>query len=423
MKINTSQISMDASAEHRDVTGRSIQMGTSRQEGEPEFRLNLPGVSGFQRERSEENRQSQECNATSSIRGPDGTLDCKTTTSEHVMERMVTEVVGQRVRIRQIQGLGNQNSVVLTESLNPPSQRATFSVTSVFSSYQYEKVSVQSSGSVQLEDGRNITFSLDLSMERESLVRESMTWGATGGVLLDPLVFSFDCNLESLANRDFLFDLDCDGVCEESFSLQPGSGFLALDLNNDQRVNDGSELFGPTTGHGFQELALHDTDGNGWIDENDPVFAKLLIWKPNESGDGSMLSLAEAGVGAICLTHDQTSFKLRDSNNTLMGEVAASGFFLTEDGEVRPLQEIKLATKGMSNVEAELATTDESTEAQIFLRQMIALREAEVHELAKRRHLRSRENEQNLLETLFPDWQKERGLESVVSRRERSNLV
>ncbi|MCK5069590.1 MAG: hypothetical protein KAR01_03580, partial [Desulfocapsa sp.] len=305
----------------------------------------------------------------------------------------------------------------------PPSQRATFSVASVYSSYQYEKVSVQSSGSVQLEDGRNISFSLDLSMERESLVRESTTWGATGGVLLDPLVFSFDCNLESLANRDFLFDLDCDGVCEESFSLQPGSGFLALDLNNDQRVNDGSELFGPTTGHGFQELALHDTDGNGWIDENDPVFAKLLIWKPNESGDGSMLSLAEAGVGAICLTHDQTSFKLRDSNNTLMGEVAASGFFLTEDGEVRPLQEIKLATKGMSNVEAELATTDESTEAQIFLRQMIALREAEVHELAKRRHLRSRENEQNLLETLFPDWQKERGLESVVSRRERSNLV
>jgi len=72
MKINTSQISMDASAEHKDVTGRSTQMVTGRREEKPEFRLNLPGMSDVSRERVEENRQSQQCTATSSVHCSDG---------------------------------------------------------------------------------------------------------------------------------------------------------------------------------------------------------------------------------------------------------------------------------------------------------------------------------------------------------------
>lgn len=422
MKINTSQISMDASAEHKDVTGRFTQLKAGRGEGEPEFRLNLPGMSGFREERVEENRQSQECTASSSVHCSDGDKNYETT-ADSAMERMVTEVVGQRVRIRNIRGLENQRGVVLTEPLNPPGQQAIFSFTSFSTSYYYEKVSIQSSGSVQLEDGRDIKFSLDLSMERESLVTESLAWRAAGDVLMDPLVFNFDCNLESLANRSFQFDLDSDGIGDESFSLQPGSGFLALDLNDDKQINDGSELFGPTTGHGFQELAIHDLDGNGWIDENDPVFVKLLIWSPGKSGEPALIGLREAGVGAICLTHDNTAFQLRNRDNVLMGEVAANGFFLTEEGEVRSLQEIKLALKGEEQEAADTVTERDVSAAQISLRQMIAIRQAEVQKMARLRLSRRRQEEEpDLLATLFPEWRKERGLASVIARRERNAL-
>lgn len=420
MKINTSQISMDASVEHKDVTGRFTQRAVDSREGEPEFRLNLPGMSGFRRERVEENRQVQECTATSTVQCPDGERNYETTV-DSAMERMVSEVVGQRIQIRRDQGLKNQDNVVLTKPRNPSRQQAMFSLTSVSTSYHYEKVSVHSSGMVQLEDGREIQFALDLSMERESLVTESLAWRSAGAVLMDPLVFNFDCNLENLASKSFEFDLDSDGESDESFSLQPGSGFLALDLNNDQQINDGSELFGPTTGHGFQELAMHDLDDNGWIDENDPVFAKLLVWSPGEAGEPTLISLREAGVGAICLTHDETAFQLRDRDNILMGEVAANGFFLTEAGEVRSFQEIKLALKGRGEEPPDSIRERELSEAQIFLQQMIATRQSEVREMVRfRLSRRDHEDKPDLLASLFPDWQKEKGLASVIARRDRN---
>ncbi|MEA3469756.1 MAG: hypothetical protein U9R57_16250 [Thermodesulfobacteriota bacterium] len=49
------------------------------------------------------------------------------------------------------------------------------------------------------------------------------------------------------------------------------------------KINNGAELFGPTTGHGFQERAQYELDFIGWIDENDSIFSSLRIWKPGES--------------------------------------------------------------------------------------------------------------------------------------------
>ena len=62
-----------------------------------------------------------------------------------------------------------------------------------------------------------------------------------------------------------------------------GSGLLALDKNGDGIINNGTELFGPNTQDGFSELSKYDSDGNGWIDENDSVYDNLRIcgkgWK------------------------------------------------------------------------------------------------------------------------------------------------
>jgi hypothetical protein len=421
MKINTSQISMDASAEHKDVTGKFGTIRRGKREGDPEFQLKLPGMAGFARERVTENRQGQELCAASNVRCPESEESYETN-ADQVIERMVSEISGQRVRMRRISGLGNGDTIHLTKPLNPPGRQVGFSFVSQQTHFEYERVSVCSSGSVTLEDGREIDFSLQLNMERESFIRDSMSMRGSN-ILMDPLTLNFDCDLRSLVNRSFQFDMDCDGTLDEFCSLAPGSGFLALDLNNDQHVNDGSELFGPTTGYGFSELAKHDMDMNGWIDENDPIFSKLQIWQPGADEEGNLLTLAEAGVGAICLSHDTNSFQLKDMDNHLMGEVAATGLYLTENGEVRTMQEIKLALQGGDENPESVSAGQRELDAQFFLRQLIVLRQEEVRSLAKNRLVdRKEKNENDLLAGLFPDWQKEKGLPSVEQRRKDSLL-
>ena len=90
-----------------------------------------------------------------------------------------------------------------------------------------------------------------------------------------------------LSDQTFYFDLDADGE-EEEISMLKGSGYLALDKNEDGIINDGSELFGTGNGDGFADLARYDEDGNGWIDENDSIWSKLKIWCKDENGNDVM---------------------------------------------------------------------------------------------------------------------------------------
>ena len=119
--------------------------------------------------------------------------------------------------------------------------------------------------------------------------------------LCDPLVINLEGNVAQVSDHTFFFDIDCDGVEDEISKLISGSGFLALDQNGDGIINDGSELFGTQSGNGFADLAKFDSDGNGFIDENDEIFDRLKIWCMAENGQPHLYSLKEQGVGAIGL--------------------------------------------------------------------------------------------------------------------------
>lgn len=207
---------------------------------------------------------------------------------------------------------------------------------------EFERTDFIAQGVVRTADGKEIAFSLGLTMSRH--FREEMNVSVRAGDARrkDPLVINFDGDAARLSNQRFRFDLDADGIAEDVPLLGRGSGYLALDLNGNGRIDSGTELFGPASGSGFDELAQHDDDGNGWIDEADAVFTRLRVWSPDASGAGTPTSLAERNVGALYLGRTDTAFELRSATNEDLGAVRDTGIYLTDSGTFGTLQEIDL---------------------------------------------------------------------------------
>jgi hypothetical protein len=205
-----------------------------------------------------------------------------------------------------------------------------------------EAMSFQSDGIVTTSDGKTIRFDLNLNLSR-SFVSQSNLSMKGGDALTDPLVINFDKPSASLTQKKYSFDLDMDGKNDQISFTDTGSGFLAYDKNGDGIINNGSELFGPKTGNGFQELAQFDSDGNNWIDENDPIFDKLQIWTKDENGDDKLFAIGKKGIGAIYLGSADSSFSLKDDNNSTMGQLRQTGIFLREDGSAGTIQHIDIS--------------------------------------------------------------------------------
>lgn len=195
---------------------------------------------------------------------------------------------------------------------------------------EQEAVHVQAGGYVQTEDGRSISFGVDLNMSREFASQVNIE-STQQVVMTDPLVINMDDLPAGVTDMTFQFDIDCDGKLDQISMLREGSGFLALDKNGDGKINDGSELFGTRSGDGFADLAAYDEDGNGWIDENDEIFSKLRIWSKDKDGNDVLKTLKEADVGAIYLGSASSQFSITDEkNNDVLGAVRATGVYLKE---------------------------------------------------------------------------------------------
>lgn len=207
---------------------------------------------------------------------------------------------------------------------------------------EQETLKFETVGVVRTADGQEIHFSVAMNMSRE-FIQESNLQVQTAGKKVDPLVINFDGLGASLSQTRFEFDLDNDGTAEQIASLRQGSGYLALDRNSDGIINNGSELFGPSSGRGFAELAVYDEDGNNFIDEGDSIYHQLRIWTINEDGSMQLAGLGDKNIGAIFLGHVSSPFQLKDEKNNSLGEVVNSGIYLTENGNAGVIQEINLS--------------------------------------------------------------------------------
>ena len=269
-----------------------------------------------------------------------------------ILKAMIERITGKRVDINSYEELvsGEEPPVaaenVPVESIGEGNGAAEQSQGGLIydyheSYYEYESISFSSNGTILTEDGKEIDFTVNLSMSREFYTEQSLTVRA-GDALKDPLVVNFAGKAAELTQDTFSFDIDNDGHDNQISFLQPGSGFLALDKNGDGVINDGSELFGPQSGNGFADLAAYDSDGNIWIDENDAIFHKLRIWTKDGEGNDVLFGLGEKGIGAIYLDSAKTLFSMKDLDNSLQGQVQSTGVFLGENGGVGTVQQIDL---------------------------------------------------------------------------------
>lgn len=208
---------------------------------------------------------------------------------------------------------------------------------------EVERTTFSAQGVVKTADGKEISFSYDLALERSFHTETHLNVRAGDALLKDPLVINFGGTAAQLTDPAFAFDLDADGTTEKIAWVQPGSGFLALDRNGNGSIDDGSELFGAISGDGFADLAAYDDDQNGWIDEADAVYDRLQVWTKVGSDD-QLASLQERNVGAISLARQATPFAIKDADNALQGAIRASGIYVKEDGSgVGSVQQIDLA--------------------------------------------------------------------------------
>lgn len=268
-----------------------------------------------------------------------------------LIRQLIEMIMGHPINLRQTDG----SDTVQTES---PAQSSEFPIQTNVPAVQEnnttidyhaihtetESVQFQASGIIRTSDGVEIKFDTELSMSRSfsEEISVNATTGSPARAKKDPLVLNYAAPAATLSDSTFTFDLDADGKKENINQLNSGSAFLALDHNGDGKVNNGRELFGTQNGDGFADLAQHDSDGNGWIDENDAVFIQLKLWIKDAGGTDKLLDLKSMGIGAIYLGNAKADFSLNNAQNQQLGQARSTGIYLMENGSGGTMQQIDL---------------------------------------------------------------------------------
>jgi len=255
-----------------------------------------------------------------------------------LLKMLVETLSGRKINVARIDTGEPQESAAPAMPTAPPLSVEYSS--SVFYR-ESESTSFQAAGLVTTADGTQIALALELTMSRS--FESSISFGVSSGQRQDPLILNLAGNAAQLSSAKYSFDLDGDGRTEQISFATGNSAFLALDRNGNGRIDNGLELFGTRSGDGFSDLARHDSDANGFIDQGDPVFSRLLAYARNSAGEESTQSLSELGIGALYLSRVETPFELRDAGNQTLCTVRSSGLFITENYASCTLQQVDLA--------------------------------------------------------------------------------
>ncbi|MGV2099755.1 VCBS domain-containing protein [Rhizobium sp. 21-4511-3d] len=154
---------------------------------------------------------------------------------------------------------------------------------------------------------------------------------------IDPIILDLDHNGVALTSLDqgVQFDINADGHKDQIAWTAGSDGILALDVDGNGKIDNGSEIFSPhfaggNYATGLAALATLDSNHDGKIDAADEAFSKLTVWQDlNHNGvtdAGELSSLADQHITSI-------SLDAAASNTSINGQtILSEGSYQTADG-------------------------------------------------------------------------------------------
>ena len=238
---------------------------------------------------------------------------------ELIVKKLIELLTGEKVKTLSIEDL--------TSTELPPVEEPQFGAV-----YEEENLSIKANrldffayGEVRTKDGKVVRFEVNFSLFNLELDVSAKSVRSGSVALVDPLIIDLNGSPDLLSPAKFEFDINGDGNKEKVPLLAEGKGFIFFDRNSNNRV-DGGEIVGVRSGDAFSELRSLDSDGNGWLDEDDPAFGRLRVWLKNPRKDRTV-GLSQLGVGALYTGSFNTVFDLEN-----FGVLKNLGIYLTESG-------------------------------------------------------------------------------------------
>lgn len=175
------------------------------------------------------------------------------------------------------------------------------------------------STTVQLNDLQNQLSALEILTISSRLISLKSDWHLAEANTT-PLVLDLDgdgVELLSMAAGVY-WDIDNDGLGEQSAWVGADDGLLAYDRNDNGRIDDQSELFGSKNIDGFTLLAPEfDSNRDGMLDALDTGFSDLVVWRDaNSNGfteDGELHSLTSLNIASIDLGATYENYEINGS--------------------------------------------------------------------------------------------------------------
>ncbi|MEY4316781.1 MAG: hypothetical protein RI902_589, partial [Pseudomonadota bacterium] len=163
-------------------------------------------------------------------------------------------------------------------------------------------------------------------------------------------------------NQGVAFDIQGTGQLSKTGWTDGHDGLLALDLNHDGIINNGTELFGSGTrladgsqaSDGFEALKQYDINQDNVMDAQDAMFANLTAWiDTNVDGQSPITelhSLMDLGVQSINLSAVTGS---TENNGNLLSLVSQ---WTSTDGQKHDLADVLFNTHPLNTQEAMVAS-------------------------------------------------------------------
>jgi Ca2+-binding RTX toxin-like protein/LysM repeat protein len=204
-----------------------------------------------------------------------------------------------------------------------------------------------------------------------SLIDTLKTELKTASVIRSPLTLDLDgdgiVETTSKQNSGVYFDHDNNGFAEQSGWVDKDDGLLVFDKNGNNKIDNGSELFGNNTvlsngntaTNGFEALKALDTNQDGKVDKQDVGFNNLKVWQDKNSNgkldDDELLSMGDTGIKS--LNTNYTNSNEIDTNNNHHKQ---QGNFTKTDGTTNKMNDVWFDVDLAKTIETHQVAIDEA---------------------------------------------------------------